>query len=123
MSSTSAKETSVDYTTEYLYLDVREEVDWSGNLSALRRKEYRNMLYTLDGVVISKLPIKRQNWPSSLRKEYQDVQQAENESKDEVLMPRGAQPSMRQTPTPGMSPRGMPPMGGYGGYGEGPRLE
>lgn len=112
--------TAIDYTTNCLYVDILEEVDWSGNLSALRRKEYNNMLYTIDGTGLSKLPIRQQNWPADLKKDYRDVQEAERESEGETLVQRTPQPSLMQMQgTPGMPPigpgRGMPPMGVFPG--------
>lgn len=102
---------SIDYSTDYLYLDVMDEVDWSGSVSALRRKEFSTMLYTTDGTVIDKLPIKQQNWPADLKRDYRDVQEAERESEGEVLVPRST-PSMMQTPgIPGIPGRGMSPRG------------
>lgn len=112
-----AAQGSVDYTTNYLYLDVMEEVDWSGSVSALRRKEYSTMLYTTDGTLINKLPIKQQNWSADLKRDYRDVLEAERESEGEVLVPRSTQSGMMQTPgIPGIPGRGMPPRG-YGGEG------
>ena len=109
---------SIDFTTNYLYLDVMDEVDWASTVSALRRKEYSSMLYTIDGTVISKLPIKQQNWPADMKRDYRDVQEAERESEGEVLVQRTLQPTMMQTPgIPGVPGRGMPPRGGM--YGEG----
>lgn len=112
---------SIDYTTDYLYLDRMEEVEWSGTVSALRKKEYSVMLYTTDGTAIYKLPIKQQNWPSDLKKVYRQVQEAERESEGEVLVPRTTQPAGGMTPgmmMPGGPGRLMPPRGRGLGDGE-----
>jgi hypothetical protein len=110
--------TLIDFTTNVLFLDILGSVDWSGSLSALRRREYNDMLYTVDGTRIDKLPIRQQNWPADLRKDYRDVQEAERESENETLVGRTNPGSMMQTPgvpggMPPMGPgRGIPPMGG-----------
>ncbi len=115
----TASET-IDYTTKYSYLDIMDQVEWFGSVSALRRKEYSSMLYTIDGNEIYKLPIKQQNWPEDLKKAYREVQEAERESEGEVLVGRSSQPGMMQTPgMPGIPGRAMPPRGGPYMGGEG----
>ena len=111
---------TIDFTTDSLFLDIIGAVDWSGALTALRRREYNDMLYTVDGIRIDKLPIRQQNWPPDVRKEYRDVKEAEKELENETLVGRTPSGSMQTPGVPGMpmGPGGrMPPMGGFGREG------
>jgi len=106
----------VDFTTPYLYLDQISEVDWSGTMTALRRREFVSILYAKEDGVLEKLPIRQPNWSAELRKNYRDVQEAEREAENEVFVGRTPQPGLSPTPG-GFTPGGFTP-GGFapGGF-------
>lgn len=121
---------TVDFTTPYLYLDQISEIDWSGTMTALRRREFVSILYAKEDGVLEKLPIRQPNWSAELRKNYRDVQEAEREAENEVFVGRTPQPGISPTPggftpggfapggfAPGGFPIPMPPGGGFRGEG------
>ncbi len=121
----------IDFTTPYFYLDQIAEVDWSGAMTSLRRREFVSMLYAQEDGMLAKLPIRQANWTAELRKNYRDVQEAEREAESDVFVGRTPQPGMSPTPggfTPGgfapggFAPGGFPPPmsppgGGFRGEG------
>ncbi|HOK67615.1 MAG TPA: hypothetical protein PK054_06865 [Anaerohalosphaeraceae bacterium] len=116
MMGTAVGPEKIDFTTPYLYLDQISEVDWSGTMTALRRREFVSILYAKEDGVLEKLPIRQPNWSAELRKNYRDVQEAEREAENEVFVGRTPQPGLSPTPG-GFTPGGFTP-GGFapGGF-------
>jgi hypothetical protein len=106
---------SIDYRTGAILLDVVDVSDWFGP-TALRQRNYSDILYTPDGISIEHLPFQERYWPSELRKKRDEIDKKQSEQATEIFSPRG----IRRTPAtrgPGggrrMPPtRGRPPMPG-----------
>jgi len=105
---------SIDYQTGAVLLDVANVSDWFGP-TTLRRRDYSDVLYTLDGVSIEHLPVQARYWPSEFRKKLDEINKKQAEQEKEPLTlrsrrtigPRAPQGGRRMPgrPTPGMPGR------------------
>lgn len=74
----AANEGNVDFTTPMVMVDMMKGLSWG---SRILRSTFDEMLYS-DGGVIVQLPVGKNNWPKSIRNDYQMVQDAMEEEVD-----------------------------------------
>jgi hypothetical protein len=66
----------VDFGTGALLVDIVEVSDWVGDAS-LRPRKYSDVLYSLDGSNIERLPTKKSNWPKNLQNKFDKIRLAQ----------------------------------------------
>jgi len=69
----------VDFSTGAMLVDVVKTDAWVG-LRSLVRTKLADMLYTRDGVTMLHLPVKRNNWTSTMKVQYAKVEEASREN-------------------------------------------
>jgi hypothetical protein len=67
----------VDYSTGALLVDIVEVSDWFG-ASSLRLRNYSDVLYSLDGSNIERLPTKQSNWPKDMQNKFGKIRVAQD---------------------------------------------
>jgi hypothetical protein len=95
---------TVDYTTGAVLVDIVPVSDWSGG-NNLRARLFSDMLYSVDGKDIKRLPIKTRYWAEALQSKFNEIKRSEKEPK-EPLRSWGGKPGQR---------RGVPLPTGKGG--------
>jgi len=68
--------TIVDYTTNATLIDVVDISDWAG--ASLRARRYSDILYSLDGSDIRRLPTKRTNWPKEMQTKFDQIRSVQD---------------------------------------------
>ena len=66
----------VDYSTGTVLVDIVEVSDWVG-ASSLRGRKYSDVLYSVDGSTIERLPTKKSNWPKYLQTKFGRIRTAQ----------------------------------------------
>jgi len=66
---------TIDFSTGAVMVDARRVTEWIGT-GSLRSREYNELLYSLDGKEIEKMPIKERFWPASVSKVYKEISTA-----------------------------------------------
>jgi hypothetical protein len=64
----------VDYSTGNVLVDLVETNDWAGTPPNLQPRMYHEMLYSVDGAAIERMPVSMRNWPKNLVEAYQSIQ-------------------------------------------------
>jgi hypothetical protein len=67
----------VDYSTGALLVDIVEVSDWFGS-SSLRQRKYSDVLYSLDGSNIERLPTKQSNWSKAMQNKFGKIRVAQD---------------------------------------------
>ncbi len=98
----------IDYDTGAILVDVVPVNDLSGR--SLHSRRYFDMLYSYDGKVIERVPVKLVNWPNELRLKFGKVRLLAKKTK-EPLRAWGGKGVRRISPIPTM-PGMMPPGAG-----------
>ena len=102
---------TVDFTTPYMLVDINSRVEWGSNYG--NRQEYSQMLYYGPERAIQAMAIGRNNWSSDMRRERDEIKDAEqnaiplNLSRSTVVpQQRGREMEMPgRTGDPGPMPR------------------
>lgn len=68
----------IDFTTDYVLLDITEISDWVGN-NVLRSRDYFEVVYSSDEDNIQTRPVKNRNWPDELYAEYTRIRELEKQ--------------------------------------------
>ncbi|MFH1613684.1 MAG: hypothetical protein ABIG61_01175 [Planctomycetota bacterium] len=88
----------IDYSTGVMLVDVLPEVsDWEGS-GALRRRDYSEILYTVDGEKLKHIGVKRTYWPEELQEAYRRIEQTRKDTTEEPQRrppPRKREPRQR----------------------------
>ncbi|MFA5292961.1 MAG: hypothetical protein WC496_08010 [Phycisphaerae bacterium] len=66
---------TIDFSTGAVMVDARRVTEWIGT-GSLRSREYNELLYSLDGKEIEKMPIKERFWPGDVSKVYKEISAA-----------------------------------------------
>jgi len=98
----------IDYDTGAILVDVVPVNDLSGR--SLHSRRYFDMLYSFDGKVIERVPVKVVNWPNELRAKFGEVKLLAKKTR-EPLRAWGGKGIRRISPVPTTMP-GMPGAGG-----------
>lgn len=89
----------VDYSTGALLVDIVDMSDWTGG-SSLRVRKYSDILYTLDGTNIKRLPTKKGNWPREMQSKFDTIRVAQEIEVE--LLARGSGARRKRNMGPGM---------------------
>ena len=95
----------IDFGTGAILVDVAEASMWAGS-NRLDRKEYSEILYTIDGDDILHMAIKKRNWPDMLQKKYNEIAMASEEKFS--IVSRGQNSVTRGKASRRSMPYGMP---------------
>lgn len=71
----------VDYSTGAVLVDIVPVNDWSGG-KTIRDRHYFDMLYSLDGKTINRVPVKQNYWAEELKIKYEDVKRLEKQPRE-----------------------------------------
>lgn len=99
----------IDYDTGAILVDVVPVNDLSGK--SLRSQRYFDMLYSYDGKLIERVPVKLVNWPNNLRLKFGEVKLLAKKTK-EPLRAWGGKGIRRISPVPTMPGMMQPGAGG-----------
>ena len=69
--ATQTEPTVIDYTTNVTLVDVISVLDLPG--PSFRPKRYFDILYSIDGTYIKRLPIKKNNWPKHMQASFEKI--------------------------------------------------
>jgi hypothetical protein len=72
---------SIDYTTGAIIVDMVAVNDWFGDKS-LQQRQYFDVLFSVDGNYIERLPAKQMYWPEELRYKYSELKALEKKAKE-----------------------------------------
>jgi hypothetical protein len=108
----------VDYATGAVLVDIIPVNDWSGG-NSLRARHFFDMLYSLDGKDIERLPVKTRYWTDALQNKFNEIKRSEKESKEPLRGWGGKTTERKKAPVQGteggMVPYpGMSPINPYG---------
>ena len=76
---------AVDYDTGAVLVDVVAVNDWSGD-SAMRARQYFDMLYSYDGTRIERMPVGDRYWPDELRVIRSEIRDSQREPKQPLRL-------------------------------------
>ena len=99
---------TVDYATGAVLVDVIPVNDWSGG-NNLRARLFSDMLYSVDGKDIKRLPVKTRYWAEALQSKFNEIKRSEKEAKEPLRSWGASRLGQRKR---GVSPQGveeMPP--------------
>jgi hypothetical protein len=91
---------AIDYTTGAIIVDMVAENDWVGD-KALQPRQYFDVLFSVDGVNVDRLPAKQMYWPEDLRLKYSELKALEKKPK-EPFRARGESGTIEIQQRPGM---------------------
>jgi hypothetical protein len=91
----------IDYTTGAVLVDLVAVNDWSGSKN-LQQRQYFDMLYSPDGMIIEKLASKLMYWPDDVRARYSEIKALEKRPRVafQQFSNSGAYGDIRQRGTP-----------------------
>jgi hypothetical protein len=72
---------TIDYTTSAFVVDVVPVTEWSGG-NNLHVHQFFDLLYSLDGKDIERLPTKQNQWAEALQNKFKEIQKYEKEPKE-----------------------------------------
>ena len=72
---------TVDYSSGAVFVDAVAVNDWSGTKN-LRARHYFDMLYSLDGTDIERIPIKTRYWSEKLQNKFKEIKKTEKELRE-----------------------------------------
>lgn len=94
MGTTASAPRTVDFTTPYMLVDINNRIEWVSNFS--NRSDYWQMLYYGSEETMLAMPVGRSNWPVEMRRERDEIKDAE----------QNAVPlNLTRSSTPGIMPR------------------
>jgi len=94
---------TIDYTTDWVMVDIVQTADWAQKTGVTRRS-YPEMLYISQNQTLLTIPVGKQNWSKEMRKDYDDIKQAQQQE----LQPIETRPT--NMPMEMMGPPGFPGM-------------
>ena len=74
---------TIDYATGAIVVDMVAVNDWVGE-KALQQRQYFDVLFSVDGVNVERLPAKQMYWPEDLRLKYSELKALEKEAQRAV---------------------------------------
>jgi hypothetical protein len=89
----------IDYSTGAVLVDAVAVNDWSGE-GSLRKRHYFEMLYSLDGIDIQRMPIKNANWPKELQVAFDEIRVSQRQEKEPLRSWQGGSGGRRRILTP-----------------------
>lgn len=93
---------TIDYSTGAIVVDVVAMDDWFGD-KALQSQQYYEILFSLDGTRVDRLPVKLMYWPEDLRSKYSELKSQEKKTK-EPLRGWGNTDMLQETQQHGAAP-------------------
>ena len=72
---------AIDYATGAIVVDMVAVNDWVGD-KALQQRQYFDVLFSVDGVNVERLPAKQMDWPEDLRLKYSELKTLEKKPKE-----------------------------------------
>jgi len=84
---------SIDYGTGAVLVDAIAVNDWlSGAENRMYARHYYDMLYTPNGVIIERMPIKQKFWPADLQAAFSRIRELQDQPREPL---RGPSPGLR----------------------------
>ena len=75
----------IDFGTGAMLVDIVKADAWMG-LGSLVRTKITDVLYTLDGVTMMRLPVKRNNWSPAMKVRYASIEDAAKGARDDARL-------------------------------------